>query len=95
MKKRALNCLSQKVTKANYFYVESALRCYDAGITVDWDNMPSVTISCQGEEDIFMQGDDAEQFQNEIELICKRLPSMNEYTAALSIAEQYVECIWG
>ena len=42
-----------------------------------------------------MQGDDAESFINEVETMCKRFPSLDEDTAALSLAEPCVECIWG
>lgn len=83
-------------TKANRYIVESAERVQNSGITVDWDSsFSTVSIECDGEDSIFMQGDNADQFIAEIEALCRRFPSLDEYTAALAIAESYAECIWG
>ena len=83
-------------TKANRYIVEAAERVYNSGITIDWDSaFSTVSIDHPDEESIFMQGDDADQFIGEIETLCKRFPSLDEYTAALSLAEPYAECIWG
>lgn len=81
-------------TKANKYIVESAYRVYESGVTVDWDYaFSTVSINCEGEDEIFMQGDDADQFIGEINALCKRFPSLDEYTAALALAEPYSECI--
>jgi hypothetical protein len=85
-----------KPTKATNYIHQAAGRCRNAGISIDWDSsFETVAISCKGEEDIFMQGAEAGEFIREIEATCKRFPSLDEYTAALSMSEQYAECIWG
>lgn len=85
-----------KPTKATRFIHAAANRMRNSDITIDIDSsFSTVCISCPGEDDIFMQGDDAESFIEEVETMCKRFPSLDEDTAALSLAEPYVECIWG
>lgn len=85
-----------KPTKATEYIHAAANRCRESGISIDWDSsFETVTISCKGEEDIFMQGEDAADFISEIETTCKRFRSLDEETAALAMSEQYAECIWG
>ena len=68
----------------------------ESGASVDWDSsMETFLIACKGEDDIFMQGDEASAVIGEIESMCKRYPSLDEYTAALCIAKSYIESIWG
>ena len=64
--------------------------------SVDWgcDYDYWVSISCKGEDDIFMQGDDARDFLGEMEKISKRCKALDEYTIALALAKPYIECIW-
>ena len=84
-----------KPTKATKIIHEAANRFKATGL-VDWNSAYStVCISSEGEDDIFMQGDEAEDFISEIERLCKKYPSLDEYTAACALSEHYTECIWG
>ena len=85
-----------KPTRATRFIHEAAARCSAAGVSVCWDSAYStVCISGEKEEDIFMQGDEADTFIEEIGVLCRRFPSLEEDTAALALAEPYTECLWG
>lgn len=67
-----------------------------SGAVVDWcSSMETFCVSCKGEDDIFMQGDEASRVIGEIEALCRRYPSLDEYTAALCIAKSYIDNIWG
>lgn len=66
-----------------------------SGASVDWcSSMETFCISCDGEDDIFMQGHEASAVICEIESMCRRFPSLDEYTAALYIAKSYIETFW-
>lgn len=81
-----------KPTKATRYIHEMADYSQESGASVDWcSSMPTFSISCDGEDDIFIQGDEALHLINEIEAMCKRYPSLDEYTAALCIAKPYIE----
>lgn len=83
------------MTKATKYILEVAKRATDSGVSVDWDSgMSTVSITCAEEEDIFMQGDEADTFIAEIDALCKRYPSLSESNAALALAEPYAESIW-
>lgn len=86
-----------KRNKSNKFVLDAALFVYNSGVVIDWgsDCDDWVCISAKGEEDIFIQGDGAREFLFEVESICKKYRSFDEYTAALVVAKPYVECIWG
>lgn len=85
-----------KPTKATKYIHQRADWTEKSGISVDWDSaFSTVSIDCEGEDSIFMQGDEADKFINEIEAMCKRFPSLDEYTAALALSAPYAECIWG
>lgn len=79
-----------KPTKATRIFWDIATRAREAGVSVDCDSAYStVCISAPGEEDIFMQGDNADQFISEVDALCKRYPSLSRDIAELAIAEPY------
>ena len=79
-----------KPTRATRILWDIATRAREAGISVDCDSAYStVCISAPGEEDIFMQGDEADQFLSEVDALCKRYPSLPRDIAELAIAEPY------
>lgn len=83
------------MTRATKHILAAAKRADDSGVSVEWDRrFPTVSIRCDGEEDIFMQGDEADTFIAEIDALCKRFPSLYEATAALALAQPYAETIW-
>lgn len=83
------------MTRATKHILEAAKRVKDSGISIDWDDgLPTVSITCEGEEDIFMQGDEADTFLDEMYALCKRYRSLSTTTAALALAEPYAENLW-
>ena len=83
-----------KYTKATKYIVASAKRCKYSGVDVDVNEPFSwVTISCDGEEDIFLQGEDADQFIAARDIMTKRYPSLPDYVAELALAEPYTD-LW-
>lgn len=68
-----------------------------AGVTVEYSQtMDTVCISddsCE-EEDIFMQGDDAVQFINEMNNLYEKIQTLDKDTIALHLALPYVDGIW-
>jgi hypothetical protein len=83
------------MTKATKFIREAAARCRASGVTVDIDSrFPTVAIDAPGEEGVFMQGDDADNFIEEVRALCKRYPSLDEDTAALALADPYAETLF-
>ena len=83
------------MTRATRYIRESAERCRNGGITVDWDSAYStVSIDSDDGQNAFMQGDEADQFIDQIRAMCKHYPSLDEYTAALALAEPYAECLF-
>jgi len=84
-----------KTTKATRYICEAAQRCINGGITVDCDGSYStVSIDAPGEDSIFMQGDEADNFIAERDALCKRYPSLDFDIAELALAEPYAECIF-
>lgn len=83
-----------KPTKATKCIHEAANR-FKSCATIDWDSIfPTVTMSTSGQDDLFMQGDEAQEFIDQIDQLTKRYPSLDEYTAACALAEPYAEAIW-
>lgn len=83
------------MTKANRYIREAAARCRASGVTVDIDSrFSTVAIDAPGEDGVFMQGDEAENFIEEVRALCKRYPSLDEDTAALALAEPYAETLF-
>ena len=65
------------------------------GVFVDVDSsMGTVCISTNGQDDIFMQGDDADQFIAECESLANRCKHLSPAIIELALAEPYAECIW-
>ncbi len=64
------------------------------GIHVDCDSrFSTVCISCRGEDDIFMQGDDANSFIDEAQAMWNRYPSLPKYVCEMALAEPYTD-LW-
>lgn len=83
-----------KPTKATRFIHEAAQRVRDSGISVEWCSaFETVSIDATENEGVFMQGDEARAFIEEIVALCRRFRSLDEYTAALALAEPYAECV--
>ena len=85
-----------KRNRSNRFLLDMARFSHNSGAVVDWgsDCDDWVCISAKGQDDIYMQGDEAREFMAEVEMICKRYRSFDDYTAALVVAKQFIECIW-
>lgn len=65
-------------------------------VTVEVDQLiGTVCISTPGQDDIFMQGDDAEAFIKECQDLYETAGDIDMDTVELSVAKPYVECIWG
>ena len=84
-----------KPTGATRYIHEAARRQRNSGVTVDIDHAFGwVTIDIPETDGIFMQGDDADMFVAEVDALCKRFPSLDEGTAALALADPYVESLF-
>jgi hypothetical protein len=84
-----------KTTKATRFICEAAQRSINGKITVDCDSSYStVSIDAPGEDSIFMQGEEADNFIAERDALCNRYPSLSPEVAELALAEPYTESIW-
>lgn len=80
------------MAKATRYIREAAQRCRNGSVTVDWDSaFSTVAIDAPGQDGVFMQGDEADAFIEEMRALCKRFPSLDEETAALALAEPYAE----
>ena len=65
-----------------------------AGIDVDCDSAyQTVCISKAGEDDIFMQGDDVDQFISDARAMWKRYPSLPMDVCEMALAEPYTD-LW-
>lgn len=65
------------------------------GVTVDCDSrFPTVCISSPGHDEIFMQGDEAQQFIDEVEKLGQRCKSLNTGIIELALAAPYAENLW-
>ena len=83
------------MTHATRFIRAAAQRCINGGITVDCNSSLSwVAIACPGQDGVFMQGDEAETFIEEVRALCKRYPSLDSATAELALSEPYAECLF-
>ena len=83
-----------KPTKATK-YIHAAANRFKASCTIDWNSsFSTVTMSTDGQDDIFMHGYDAQVFIDEIDKMTTRYPSLDDYTAACALAEPYAETIW-
>lgn len=81
-------------TRATRFIWQAYDRMKAAGIDVETDSAyQTVCISKAGEDDIFMQGDDADQFISEARAIWNRYRSLPDYVCEMALAEPYTE-LW-
>lgn len=84
-----------KPTKATKYIYAAAKRFKDSGATIEWNSaFSTVSIECEEEEGIFMQGEEADSFIDEIKAMTRQYPSLDEYTAACALAEPIVECLF-
>lgn len=84
-----------KPTKATRFIHEAADRCRRSGVTVTTNGTsPTVAIDAPGYDGVFMQGDEADTFIDDVRALCKRYPSLNSEIAELALAEPYAENIF-
>lgn len=68
----------------------------DSGIDVKVDRgLGTVCITCPDHDDIFMQGDDAEQFIAECRTRWETAGDVDMGLVELSVAKPYAETIWG
>jgi len=75
---------------------EQAEYSSESGATVDVDSAyGTVCISARGEDDIFFQGDDAEQFIAEVDALERQVNELDRETLELAVAKPYVENNWG
>jgi hypothetical protein len=83
-----------KPTKATK-YIHEAAKCFqDSGATIAWDSaFSTVSIECD-REGIFMQGEEADSFIDELKAMTCRYPSLDEYTAACALADPIIECLF-
>jgi hypothetical protein len=71
----------------------AAERMRDAAVDIN-RLLPTVCISAPGEEDIFMQGDEAEAFIAEVDKLYEQAGDVTEDECALCHAEPYCENCW-
>jgi hypothetical protein len=91
----AMQSAPVKPTKATRYFHEAAQRCRNGSITVDIDSgFSTVAIDAPGQDGLFMQGDEADTFIEDVRKLCKRYPSLDEDTAALALAEPYAETLF-
>jgi len=87
--------MMSKPAKAAKYIHQAAKRFKDSGATIDWDSaFSTVSIECDGEEGVFIQGYEAENFIDELKAMTRRYPSLDEYTAACALAEPLIECLF-
>jgi hypothetical protein len=72
-----------------------AAYCRDVTVTI-CRKLPSVTIKdgAGEQEDIYMQGDDADQFLAEFDEIVKLAPDVLLADALKYLTKPYVDCLW-
>jgi len=81
-------------TPATRFIWQAYDRMRAAGIDVDCDSAYStVAISKAGEDDIFMQGDNADSFISEAQAMWNRYPALPDYVCEMALAEAYTD-LW-
>jgi len=79
--------------RIDYILKASAKRMKDVSVECD-SGFSTVCISAKGQDDIFMQGDDADAFILEIENLSKRCKALNPEIIKLALAEPYCENLW-
>lgn len=72
---------------------EAAKRMKDVAVYLDRD-MSAVTISAVGEEDIYLQDDEADKFIGEVDKLYHEAGNVTEDEAAQCHAEPFAQNIW-
>jgi hypothetical protein len=68
----------------------------ESGASVDVDSAyGTVCISARGEDDIFFQGDEAEQFTAAVDALERQVNELDRETIELAVAKPYIENLWG
>lgn len=81
-------------TRATRFIWQAYDRMRAAGVEVETDSAyQTVCISAPGVDDIFMQGDDVDQFISDARAMWNRYPSLPKYVCEMALAEPYTE-LW-
>ena len=81
-------------TRATRVIWQAYDRMRAGGVEVETDSrFSTVCISCRGEDDIFMQGDDARSFIDEARAMWKRYPSLPMAVCEMALAEPYTD-LW-
>ena len=84
-----------KPTKATRYIHVIAKRFQDSGATIDWNSaFSTVRIDYGGEDYVFIQGWEADDFIDELKALTRRYPSLDEYTAACALGEPIIECLF-
>lgn len=84
-----------KATKATKVIHQMADYVERSGITVTWSGIMSiVSIDAEDGQNAFMQGEEAADFIKEVRQLCRKYRSLDEYTAALCLANPYVDCLF-
>ena len=81
-------------THATRFIWQAYDRMRAAGVEVETDSAyQTVCISAPGVDDIFMQGDDVDQFISDARAMWNRYPSLPKYVCEMALAEPYTD-LW-
>lgn len=76
---------------------ETAARMEASGVSVETDSAYStVCISDDSgmNEDIFMQGEEADDFINEVNEVYEKVQTLGRGVIELYVAHEYTECLW-
>lgn len=79
--------------RIDYILKASAKRMKHVFVDVD-SAYSTVCISTKGQDDIFMQGEDADNFIAEVEALSDRCKCLNVGIIELALAEPYAENLW-
>ena len=82
-----------KKNRSNKYLIAQAEFSYNSGAVIDWGSNCDdwVSIDIEGFDEVFMQGESAAEFMQEMNNLCRRFRSIDEYTAALIVAAPYIE----
>ncbi len=84
-----------KPNKSNRVIIDNAKYVYNSGAIVNWNSSMSwVKITRAGQETIFMQGHEADNWIDELEKLGNRYHSLSPDVLALHMAKDYIDCLW-
>lgn len=72
---------------------QQASRLGEAVVDINY-MMGTVCISERGQDDIFMQGDEADSFIKEVEELGEKCPDLSTDIIERSVAQPYAENLW-